>query len=183
MNIYIQAIIITGGFFIANIISKQKHIVWNYIGIFFFVLGILFLSSSKAEAAPFKPNASIEIETFNHAFFGKNAALTRENKQYYTDKIEFHKSNGERTFKDAKNKCWYLPGLTDRQNARYCFTSAGASLYPGTPQSKLVKVIITTLIQYGVDCISEWEYIDNKLYWAQYHFEMMEFYEEVIVKG
>ena len=76
-----------------------------------------------------------------------------------------------------------LPNLTDRQNARYCFTASIAGITPLPPQSKLIAIILATLAEYGVDCVNEWYYINEKLYWSQYHYEMAEFYEEVLRKS
>ncbi|EFB42177.1 MULTISPECIES: hypothetical protein [Parachlamydia] len=47
---------------------------------------------------------------------------------------------------------------------------------PGSPQSKLIAAILNLLLQYGLDCLAEWEEIDEKLYWIKYHYEMAEFY-------
>lgn len=114
---------------------------------------------------------------------------TKSNNKCYDDcetnaeKVRFHKSNGIRTFNDAKDRCWYLPKLSHREKARYCFTNIGAVLSNSTPQSKIVATVVITLIQYGLDCTDEWNYIKNKLYWSQYHFEMMEFHQELINQG
>lgn len=99
------------------------------------------------------------------------------------EKARFHKSNAERTFNDAKEKCWYLPNISDREKARYCLSNIGALLSNSTPQSKIIAIIVTTLMQYGIDCCDEWNFINNKLYWSQYHYEMMEFHLDLIKKG
>lgn len=99
------------------------------------------------------------------------------------EKARFHKTNAERTFNDAKDKCWYLPKLSERDKARYCFTNIGAIISNTTPQSKIVVCLVTSLIQYGIDCSDEWNYINNKLYWSQYHYEMMEFHLDLIKNG
>lgn len=58
-----------------------------------------------------------------------------------------------------------------------------ALVAPVDPMSKLVGVVRVTLILYGIDCCNEWHYINNKLYSSQCHYEMMEFYEEVLKKS
>ena len=54
---------------------------------------------------------------------------------------------------------------------------------PGTPQSKLIRSLISLMLNYGLDCMDEWDYINNKLYWAEYHWDMYEFYCNVLVNG
>lgn len=107
-------------------------------------------------------------------------ALAFDDCKTYKDKYQFHKENAERCFNDAKNKCWCLPKIDDREKARYCLTNIGIIIAPGDPKSKLIIAIISTLIQYGLDCSEEWNNIQTKLKWAQYHYEMMEFFEEVM---
>lgn len=99
------------------------------------------------------------------------------------DKVRFHKSNAIRTFNDAKDRCFLLPKISDRNKAIYCFTNLAAICANSTPQSKIIAVLVTTLLQYGIDCTDEWHYINNKLYWSQYHFEMMEFHQDLINHG
>ncbi|CCB85205.1 putative uncharacterized protein [Parachlamydia acanthamoebae UV-7] len=53
---------------------------------------------------------------------------------------------------------------------------------PGSPQSKLIAAILNLLLQYGLDCLDEWEEIDEKLYRIKYHYEMAEFYQDVLNK-
>ena len=110
-------------------------------------------------------------------------ALNYDDCKTNADKVRFHKENGERCYDDAKERCWWLPYIEDRKKARYCFTSLGILASPGDPKSKIIISVISALIQYGIDANDEWNYIDNKLYWSQYHFEMMEFHEHLIRQG
>lgn len=172
------ALSLTLSLFIVNTFFNQKQKFLSYIAYFFLILGVLYLCSCEKAHATFLPNASFEIERIETCFSCKK--LRPDEITYYQDKCKFHKENGERTYADAKIKCWYLPDLTDRQNARYCFTAAIALLSSGSPMSKVVTSTLTVLTQYGIDCLEEWEYINNKLYWSKYHYEMSEFYQEVL---
>lgn len=67
--------------------------------------------------------------------------------------------------------------------ATNCFTNIGALLAPADPRSRIITALITTLVQYGLDCSEEWHYINNKLYWSQYHYEMMEFHQMLVKNG
>ena len=98
-------------------------------------------------------------------------------------KMQFHKENGDRCLADAKERCWWLPYIPAREKARYCCTNLAIFASPGEPRSKIITALINTLIQYGIDCQDEWHYINNKLYWSQYHYEMMEFHQQLIAHG
>jgi len=109
--------------------------------------------------------------------------LTHDQRVFYMAKMDFHEENAHRCYNDAKNRSWWLPDTTDRDKARYCFTAIGGLGSPGTPQAKLVRALVTLMLNYGLDCMDEWDYINNKLYWAEYHWDMYEFYANVLVNG
>jgi len=147
---------------------------WHKIAAIILVLmGVYFLLKGNLIAAE-NPHAK------RHIYLHYYKALSYDDCHTYQQKMKFHKENGDRCFNDAKDRCWYLPNLNYRQNARYCITNAGALVAYGTPQSRLIAVIATTLVQYSIDCCDEWEYIKTKLYWAEYHYEMAEFYQGLI---
>jgi hypothetical protein len=95
----------------------------------------------------------------------------------WQESYEFHHFHAVRTFEDAKEKCWYLPRSSDREKARYCFTSVMSTIGASTKKGKLLNALITMLIHYGLDVMDEWDYINDKLYWCQYHYEMCEHYQ------
>ncbi len=111
------------------------------------------------------------------------SARENDDRKTYAQKVKFHQREAERTYKQAKEKCWYLPDLSEREKARYCITSIGIGLAPMEPASKSITILVNALIQYTIDCCDEWHYINEKLYWSHYHYEMMEFYQEVIKQG
>lgn len=161
--------------------TVNKILQWIAIGLLF--LGLFFLFG-KCHAEVLNPHAQWQISQFHEEqiFAKQKPKSVEELKVEYNDKISFHRENGWRTYNDAKDKCWWLPDHDHRDNARYCWTGAIALLAPNTPQSKVVACILVWLCQYGIDCLDEWDYINNKMYWSQYHFEMMEFYEDLLKK-
>lgn len=179
MKILIESTILTGIFFVINVAFKQKHNLKFYTIYFFAMLATIYLFTSKAEASEFVPNCQIEMKAMT---FGLHhyENLTQEEREYYWNKIQFHEREAKRTYNDAKNRCWWLPDLNERDKAKYCFTTAMSTVPAGTPQSKIIMAIMTLLTQYGLDCMEEWSYIQNKLYWSQYHYEQKEFYEDVL---
>ncbi|MDP1880807.1 MAG: hypothetical protein Q8K60_07695 [Parachlamydiaceae bacterium] len=170
---------------------KQKFLKYVVIilSLFFFIMGMFYIKKAYGmeytclteedylyeEAFSYDP----EIILQNIAILQLNA-LCYDDCKTYKEKYQFHKENAERCFNDAKNKCWWIPNIDDREKARYCLINIGALLTAGDLQSKVIATIVATLIQYGVDCCDEWNDIQTKLKWAKYHYEMMEFFDEVM---
>lgn len=194
----VYALILTLGVAVVDVFGKQIKKWWWYVVIFLLMLLGQWLFSDKAHADEYY------IDGVHHEFTYEmtetaqkeiaQLKLWMEKRRYckgltgtqiadYQKKMKFHQENAQRTLDDAKARCWWLPDLTDRDNARYCWTSAIALLAPGAPHYKGVAVILNILLQYGLDCSDEWHYINEKLYWSQYHSEMADFYEEIIRKS
>lgn len=105
----------------------------------------------------------------------KIPASSKQRDKWQQD-YEFHMFNAKRTYEDAKNKCWFLPNISDREKARYCYNAAFTQIGSSSPCTKLVLAISSLALQYGLDCMDEWDYIKEKLHWSQYHFEMCDHY-------
>lgn len=195
----IEAALLTGAMFIGDIVANSKRGFLYYFYLFIVFFGIIFLFSNKIHAeelgysydgkksfsklqGSFLPDAKKEIEMLRifKAQGGFQFALSKKDRKFYQEKVKFHKENGEKAYRDAKKKCWWLPDTSDRDKAKYCFTTAISLIAPNNPKSKLMGAILTLLLQYGLDCMDEWNYIQNKLHLSEYHFEMMEFYQEVL---
>ena len=108
-------------------------------------------------------------------------ALTLANCKTNAQKVQFYEENGKRCYEDAKERCWWLPSNSEREKAYYNLLDVLAS--PGEPRSKIIISIINALAQYCLDCSEEWRYINTKLHWSQYYFEMMEFHQTLIDHG
>jgi hypothetical protein len=154
--------------------NQKNERIGLFFVIFFVILGCFFLIRSELHADPFRPFALTEIMHFD------NKCLTGQERQYYHDKAEFHKKEGERCFQDAKDMCWYLPHIDDRTMARNCFTTAFSMVGSMTPQTRIVVLVGKLMMDYGLEALNEWDAINTKLYWAQYHFEMYDFYSDLV---
>lgn len=144
------------------------------LGIIFLILGLFYYKKAYAYEHP--------VAVYHMQLTG-HKALVYENCLNNFQKREFHKENAERCLKEAHNTTWYLPNISSRKKVQYCFTNAGVLLSPGEPRSKIIIALITSLVQYGMDCCDEWHYLNEKLYWAQYHAEMYEHYTDLIAHG
>ncbi len=168
---------------------------WIYfLSFIFLILGLFYYSKAygfeyyayehEGKAYVFEhPLAIQHMHTYLNHHMTHYRVLAYDECKTSAQKVQFHKENGERCYKDAKERCWWLANISDRDKARYCFTTFGILAAPGEPRSKSIIAVISALIQYGLDCSDEWHYINTKLYWSQYHFEMMEFHQDLINRG
>lgn len=98
------------------------------------------------------------------------------------EKIEFHRQEAMRIFEEVKDRVWWMPNLTDREKARRMFNSIiPAILAQGGVTGKIAAVGLTLFGQYGIDCMDEYDWIENKWYWCTYHAEMADFYESCLI--
>lgn len=101
-------------------------------------------------------------------------------KAKWQKEYEFHEFHAKRTYEDAYNRSWYLPDLNWRQRAREAWIAAFSMVGAQTPTMKLIMAASSLLMQYGLDCLDEWEYIEDKLKWSEYHFQECEKYAKLI---
>jgi len=101
-------------------------------------------------------------------------------KKEWQESYEFHMFHALRTFNDAKDKCWYLPRVSDRDKARHCFTAVCSALSASSLSGRVIASLSALLINFGLDALDEWDYISEKLHWSQYHFEQCEFYQSLL---
>lgn len=98
------------------------------------------------------------------------------------DKIEFHREEASRIYEEVKDHVWYLPNLDDRQKAKRVFSLMGpAVLVDGGVKKKSAAMFIELALEYGLDCMDEWDWISNKWHWVEYHTEKAEFYELYLI--
>ena len=174
----LEATILTASIYTIGLLTKRKMTIPVYIFLFFlFFLGAFFLGPSL-HAVP--PSAKTEIKHLQSYFLVLRGKLSKEDKKFYQDKVRFHQSNAERCYRDVKNKCAWLPDFDDRENAKFCLVTAGTLVAPADPMSKLIAITVELFVYYGLTVMDEWNYIKNKLHWAEYHYEMMEFYQELL---
>jgi hypothetical protein len=101
---------------------------------------------------------------------GRNSPPAASQRQKWQDAFDMHSFNAIRTYNDAKDCVWYLPNLTWRQWGRDAWVAACAMASTKTPCQALVVAFSTMLSQYGLHCADQWDYIADKLYWSEYHF-------------
>lgn len=105
---------------------------------------------------------------------------TRNQKQQWQEAYDNHHFHAVRTYNDAYNRVWWLPNLTWRQLGRDAWVAACSMASTKTPTSALVVAFSTMLSQYGLHCLDEWDYIEEKLYWSKFHFDECAKYASLI---
>lgn len=177
----------TLGIILVNKFMRQKPVnpmIW--VALFLALLAFHLVSHSKAEATQFNQyqimthTAKEEISFLQSLGIGRQCAINAIQRRDYEQKKAHHQKQANMCLDKAREICWYLPNMTDQRKADYCWAAAGAAATPGGPQSKMVGVIIITMINYGLDCMNEWRELHEFLHSAQHHYELAEWYEHLL---
>ncbi len=111
----------------------------------------------------------------------RNKTRVQKRKEWQ-ESYDHHHYDAVRTYNDAYNRIWWLPDLTLRQLGRDAWVAACVIASTKTPGQALVAAFTTMLSQYGLHCLDEWDYIQDKLYWSHYHFKECAFYANLLQK-
>jgi hypothetical protein len=111
---------------------------------------------------------------------GRPKNITQSQLQQWQEAYDDHHFHAVRTYTDAYNRVWFLPDLTWRQIGRDCWITACALAATRTPSTALVVAFTTLLSQYGLHCLDEWDYIQEKLKWSQHHFDQCAIYANML---
>lgn len=141
------------------------------LGIALFLVGCFYLTRSCAHA-----NAAHD-KAFGEYVRGGNVLTIEECVQ----KIEFHKGESQRIYDEVKNRCWWLPKLDERQKARRMFELIVPVVAASGLHGKILATMYVMFGQYGLDCMDEWDWIETKFHWLEYHVDQAEFYERYLV--
>ncbi len=171
----------------------KKRAWHSYAAMFFIVAGINFAFPSKAEArvstesvitldAYFEKIAfascPYEERTLIQEYIYFTGKVSDKDKKKFMAKAADHKEKGLVAYGQAKEKCWWLPNMSDADKAKLCFSIGAQMAIAGDPYSKITIAVVQLLIQYGINAMTEWSEINSKMQEAKYHFEMHEFYIE-----
>lgn len=195
MDIILRSLVVPVAIFLGNVICKQKHRILVYVLTFLTMLLFQIFYFSKAEATEITPPISHEqvIKVYYEQFLSDcSKEYERENRKMslnYTQRQEYmrlceeHEYYGKLNLSQAKEKCCLFPRVEDRNMAEYCFNTILATISQSTPMSRIVAAIISMFGTYGLNVMREWNEINTHLNYAQYHYEMKEFYEMVLIKA
>jgi hypothetical protein len=170
MNAIAQSVITLSGLAISEIVNKNQPMWLRYVCHFVIILGIL--SASKAYCLT--PEASQEI------FYELGAFDKKKTKNDYIKLRDAHHAQGVKCKAALQDVCWYLPNQSDRETAKWCLTTFAATIPCNTPQSRVLALILSAMTSYGLNCCDQWNTIQTLEHEAEYHFEMFEFYADLI---
>ena len=147
---------------------------------------VFFLMRNRVHSSEYKYPSSKEVihsyKTFYKERPGKIAGykVSGTTKKTWRREFNFHEKEGIKCYEKAKSMCWYLPQQSDKEMAEGCFITAMSMIAGSSPTSKVVAATITGLTQAGIAMMDEWNSIQHHLYWANYHFELCDFYSNLI---
>jgi len=97
--------------------------------------------------------------------------------------LVLHREKGEEYFNAAKEICWYLPRVSDREKAKIAFISMMA-VFPGPIQLKLVLGVGALLTEYGICCIDAFYDVDFNMNMSTFHYRLADaFYDHIKKNG
>jgi hypothetical protein len=108
--------------------------------------------------------------------------VSKKKIDYWKHQYKYNETRGIFCFKDAERRCWYLPTITDYDMGKNCFIVGIAFVGANEPRAKIAATIISAATIMGLACIEEWNHINTQLKTCQYHFEMCDFYADLLKK-
>lgn len=176
MNPVANSVVLTSVLVIIDICSERKRTFSKYLLIFMLFLGITYTFKANAE------------EYVNDPL--RYDLLFRQYVEEYEDEIDpdecmfekwrLHGIHGKKLYKRAQCIVWYLPNTDDSELAKSAFITAMSGIPNASVTGKICTMTLTYLTQYGLDCMEKYKLVNNYLHRAEYHFEMHEFYEQVM---
>lgn len=176
--------------FLVNLVFKQEHKWYAYLISYtlLVLLNLLFIGKAHASIISHQQIIPIDYEKYFDDYEYslkrelKNMSLSYNQRQTYVRLINEHEKFAKSNLEEAKQKCAWLPSMDDRSKAQHCFTTIMATITNTTPMSKIIGALASMLTIYGINVLYEWNEIQTLLGYSQYHYEMKEFYEQVLIK-
>lgn len=99
-------------------------------------------------------------------------------KEIFKQKTLYHRKKCQEAYNASKNAWDFLPKLDDREKARYLYEAAFSTVAVSDPTHKAIAALIVLCAKYGLDVIDGWHAAESRLYRAEYHGIMADFYYE-----
>lgn len=144
-----------------------------------------FAADSALHGDDWKPDAQTTISYLEEEEAQRTLEeVTDEKRQAWQKEYDFHLLNAIRCYCDARDYVWSNPATSFKETAKLCFTNVVSKQKLKTPTRKLVAGTIMQLSQQeGLDSSDEWNFVYNKLRWSGYHFELCEYYWDLLYKS
>ncbi len=180
-DIILYSSLFTLGYFVAQLLRGKRisGYILVYLFIYFFLWGLFINKISAGEPLVYCGHTVAEGK------YPKNKEEFFKMRDHYIKKVEWHERQARHYFLESKKKCWYMPTIDMQSDARelYCYFLAHVlhSCTAGDPRSVLMTMCLNGLQYIGVRAMKEWDDIEHDLRCARYHYEMCEFYGDVII--
>ncbi len=158
----------------------KKYLVYIITFTLLFMGAFYLLRSVHAFGEEYEYTEESLIEIHN---FYTRKALKYSEYNYYIKERDYHYKKGVYHYDQAYMACWYCPRINDQEKARMCLVSSVSVVGCATASLQLVAIVTSFSLQYGLECMREWNFIKKNLHEAQHHFEMYEFYLDVLAKA
>lgn len=158
--------------FLGNIMFKTPHKLWIYLTAF---IMMLFASISLH-------STHIPIPHVAHFRFPQ-MKLDPDQVKKYMDLCDYHEKEAKKLLLKAEKICWWMPDLEAAEQGKAYIRAIVASIGGTTPLTKMVLSLLSLFETYAEVALGDWCELQDHLIDAHYHLEMVEFYQEVLVKG
>lgn len=184
IRIILISLIAPGCSFLTNVIFRINHNWWRYAALFFFVFIFMLFNWTKAEAyelsSKYKPGHHLHYYAKKIESQYRVGRMSDSNRAKYEALEKEHLEKAYQDYTSAQERCMWIPNIQDKIKAEYCFGTAMSMLSATNPMSKVVVTVMSLATIYGIHVIREWNEINTLLLSAQYHYEMQEFYTDVL---
>jgi hypothetical protein len=110
-------------------------------------------------------------------------ALRPAQQKEYRDKMQHHLKEGQRCFREAETMCTLIPNETDKNTAIYLFSQALVISLNNCNFAAVVITLEANLIAYGLYQWNQWNKMQTLLLESKHHFEMSDFYKDILEKA
>lgn len=182
-------------YFINSFFLKKRESSYTYITFF----SVLFFIQLIFYGVKLNASESIKVNNYfmmhnNLTNFSKNRikeeikyleeikCLTETQRNEFQKKYDYHLNEGHRCFNEAHKLCRMIPDADEEEMAEKLFqitisTAAGYGVggYPG-----VISVLVAHLGDYLVNSYKEYRKMKSLLNESKYHYEMCEFYKNIL---
>lgn len=108
--------------------------------------------------------------------------LTEKQRKNYTEKMSYHEKEGQRCFRESEKMCTLIPDIDLKEISIYLFSQA-IFLSINQSFSGAINLLEANLITYGVYQFNQWKKMQTLLHESKAHFDMRDFYKELLEKA
>lgn len=159
---------------VESVFRKIKHPPFFYVKIFVIFVVLHFAMFGNLFAFDFK-QCSADMKLYGNL----EASMTPQHEKEMKQKAIYHKKQGKKHYNLAEQGVSLIPNLDDAELLEELFILCSGA-YMTSPWSASINLMITAAIGYGLDVYKQWKAINSHLVEASHHFEMMEWYENVL---